>query len=300
MIRSMTGFGAAEGVVGTLRVAVEMRSVNHRFLSPSMRLPHAFARWETDVRDALRTHVARGHVTVSVHAEREGAGPGRVRLDSARLADYAAAYRDVARSFGTEPIVSFTDVLRLPGVLLDEAEGATAVEVTDEAADRAALLAVVEAATVQLNAARSAEGERIAAVLRERLAVVEAAFARIAARAPARLVEQHARLRDAVRELTGGIALSEERTAQEIAVLADRIDVGEEIDRFGAHVAAFRAALDADEAEPVGKRLGFLLQEMLRETNTTGSKANDTEVLADVLLVKEELERLREQVENVE
>ena len=301
MIRSMTGYGAADGPVGALRVEVEARSVNHRFFSPSVRLPGAFSRFEADVRDALRAHVARGHVTLAVRVERDAAALGRMRLDAARLADYAEAYREVAASFGAAPAVSFTELLRLPGVVLaDDEEGAPSEVPTDDAADRAALLAVVDAAAARLTAARAAEGERIAAVLRERVAIVVGAFDRIAERAPERLVEQRDRLQQAVRELTGGTTLSEERVAQEIALLVDRVDVSEEVDRFRAHVAAFRGALDAAHAEPVGKRLGFLLQEMLRETNTTGSKANDSAVLRDVLLVKEELERIREQVENVE
>ncbi len=303
MIRSMTGFGAADGTVGTLRVEVEARSVNHRFFSPSIRLPGAFSRWETEVRDTLRAHTARGHVTLAVRTERDVTELGRVRLDGVRLADYAAAYREVATSFGTAVSVSFTDVLRLPGVIATE-DGPDAVPTTRpesaDAEDRAALLAIVDAAARQLVQARAAEGERIATVLRERVAIVAAAFDRVAARAPERLDEQRARLRDAVRELTAGSTLSDERIAQEIAILVDRVDVSEEIDRFRVHVDAFHAALDADDAEPVGKRLGFLLQEMLRETNTTGSKANDSTILREVLLVKEELERIREQVENVE
>ncbi len=302
MIRSMTGFGAADGTVGPLRVEVEARSVNHRFFSPSLRLPAAFARWEADVRDVLRARVARGHVTLSLRTERDPTAVAGPRLDVARLAEYAAAYRDVATAFAVAPTVSFTDVLRLPGVLVDDDADAapTPAPAADDAADRAALLAIVEAAAAQLTSVRAAEGERIATVLRERVAIVRDAFDRIAARAPERLTEQRARLHDSVRELTGGLLLSEERVAQEIAILVDRVDVSEEIDRFRAHVDAFHAALDAGDAEPVGKRLGFLLQEMLRETNTTGSKANDAAMLRDVLLVKEELERIREQVENVE
>lgn len=301
MIRSMTGFGAADGAVGALRVEVEVRSVNHRFFSPSVRLPGAFSRYEADVRDALRTHVARGHVALAARVERDAAAPGRVRLDAARLAGYADAYREVATTFGAAPSVSFTELLRLPGVVLaEDEEGAPAASADDDVTERAALLAVVDAAAARLTAARAAEGDRIAAVLRERVGVVAAAFDRIAERAPERLVEQRDRLRQAVRDLTGGTTLSEERVAQEIALLVDRVDVSEEIDRFRAHVAAFRQALEAPDAEPVGKRLGFLLQEMLRETNTTGSKANDSAVLREVLLVKEELERIREQVENVE
>jgi uncharacterized protein (TIGR00255 family) len=129
---------------------------------------------------------------------------------------------------------------------------------------------------------------------------MEAAMARISERAPSRLVEQRDRLRAAVRELSDVATVDEQRLAQEIAILADRLDVQEEIARFASHVVAFRAALDGQVAEPVGKRLGFLLQELLREANTTGSKANDATIVRDVLLIKEELERIREQVENVE
>ena len=121
-----------------------------------------------------------------------------------------------------------------------------------------------------------------------------------AVRAPARVIEQRDRLRSAVKELTGGLAVDETRLAQEIAFLADRLDVQEELSRFHAHIDAFRAALGSAQPDGVGKRLGFLLQEMLREANTTGSKGNDAAVVADVLLVKEELERIREQVENLE
>lgn len=301
MIRSMTGFGAADGAVGTLRVEAEARSVNHRFFTPSLRLPAAFARWEPDVRETLRSHVARGHVTLAVRVAREGAAAGRVRLDSARLADYAAALREVTASLGVTPAVSFTDLLRLPGVVLDEqADAEPTATGVDEVAERAGLLAVVNAAAAQLTAVRATEGERIASILRERLTVVADAYDRVAARAPERLVEHRARLAASVRELTAGVAVSEDRLAQEIAILADRLDVSEEVDRFRVHVGAFRAALDAPDPEPVGKRLGFLLQEMLREANTTGSKGNDSAVLREVLVVKEELERMREQVENVE
>ncbi len=130
--------------------------------------------------------------------------------------------------------------------------------------------------------------------------MIEGALDRIAVRAPARVSEQRDRLRTAVRELTEGLAVDEHRLAQEIALLADRLDVQEELSRFRAHIAAFRAALQAPQPDGVGKRLGFLLQEMVREANTTGSKGNDAAIVSDVLQIKEELERIREQVENLE
>jgi uncharacterized protein (TIGR00255 family) len=162
------------------------------------------------------------------------------------------------------------------------------------------LVAIVERAVQALLVMRAAEGERLVAYLDERLALIERALDRIAERAPERVVEQRDRLRTAVRELTEGLSVDENRLAQEIAHLADRLDVQEELSRFRAHIAAFRAALASPQPDGVGKRLGFLLQEMLREANTTGSKGNDAAIVADVLLVKEELERIREQVENLE
>jgi uncharacterized protein (TIGR00255 family) len=295
MIRSMTGFGAADGQVGALRVSVEVRTVNHRFFSPSIKLPGALSRWETDVRDALRARVARGHVTLTVRADREAAGDGNAALavDEARFADYVAQLRGLAARHGLADTLDVATVLRLPDVLAPRAQPEAEGSVEE-------LVAIVERAGVALAHMRDDEGRRTAAVLLERLAVIEAALERIAARAPQRLAEQRDRLREAVRELAGGVEVDAQRLAQEIALLADRLDVSEEIDRFRGHVAAFRDAVTDPSPEPVGKRLGFLLQEMLRETNTTGSKANDTAILHEVIAVKEELERVREQVENVE
>jgi uncharacterized protein (TIGR00255 family) len=147
---------------------------------------------------------------------------------------------------------------------------------------------------------RAAEGTRLATYVEARLGNVARAVDRIAGRAPDRLIEQRDRLRSAVRELTEGIAVDEQRLAQEIALLADRLDVSEEVSRFHSHLDAFRATLTSAPSDGVGKRLGFLLQEMLREANTTGSKANDAAMLQDVISIKEELERIREQVENLE
>jgi len=123
---------------------------------------------------------------------------------------------------------------------------------------------------------------------------------RIGERAPTRLVEQRDRLRAAITELANGVALDDQRLAQEVAILADKLDVAEEISRFHSHFVAFRATIASPSPEGVGKRLGFLLQELLREANTTGSKANDASMLQNVILIKEELERIREQVENLE
>lgn len=291
VIRSMTGFGQAEGRVGTSRVVVDVRTVNHRFFSPSIKLPGAFSRWETEVREAMRLRVSRGHVTLSARAEREL--DTTVAIDEARFAAVVAELRELHDRHGLTGGVDLATVLRMPDVMgapRDDDASATSVE----------LVAIVDLALEALSRAREEEGARLVSVLRHRLELLGGALGRIAGRAPARLVAQRDRLRVAVRELTEGLAVDEIRLAQEIAILADRMDVSEELDRFESHITAFRALLDESSREPVGKRLGFLLQEMLREANTTGSKGADAAILHEVVGVKEELERLREQVENLE
>ncbi|HEY2376287.1 MAG TPA: YicC/YloC family endoribonuclease [Gemmatimonadaceae bacterium] len=287
----MTGFGSAEGEVGGALVAVEVRSVNHRFFNPSIKLPSEFGKWEGDVRDALRRGVSRGHVTLIARIAREQA---EGRIDEARFAAYVEQLRGLQQRYALEPTLDVGTILRLPDVLGSHENGAEAAGSAQELVD------IVSRAVSALDAMRVAEGERLAAYVLERLRLIEEAVDRIAARAPTRLVEQRDRLRQAVQELAGGVTLDDQRLAQEIAILADRLDVSEEVSRFRSHSDAFRVALKSAPSDGVGKRLGFLLQELLREANTTGSKANDAAMLQDVLLIKEELERIREQVENLE
>ncbi|HSJ63807.1 MAG TPA: YicC/YloC family endoribonuclease [Gemmatimonadaceae bacterium] len=287
----MTGFGAAAGDVGGLRVTVEIRTVNHRFHSPNLKLPSALARFEPEVREHLRNRIARGHVTVVARLERSSMDEAVV--DEVRFAAYADRLRDLQRRYDLDDDLDVGTVVRMPGVLSTDA-----LEEVGESP--APFLAIVERAADALVQMRQREGERMVAILRERLGEVSGRIDRIAARAPARLVEERERLRRAVRELADGIDVEEPRLAQEIAILADKMDVAEELDRFRAHVEAFAETLEQEGGEPVGRRLAFLTQEMLRETNTTGSKARDTVMLHEVVAVKEELERIAEQIENLE
>jgi uncharacterized protein (TIGR00255 family) len=291
MIRSMTGFGAAAGSVGTARVSVELRTVNHRFFNPSLKLPSELSRWEGEVREALRRAIARGHVTLVARMEREAAGDAVV--DERRFAEALETLRRLQRVHGLDEVVSLATVLRMPEVVRSERAG----EMGGTAEE---LVGVVRQAIAMLTSMRESEGARLGTVLAERIAVVEQALERIAARAPERIVAERERLRAAVSELVGSATIDDQRVAQEVAMLADRLDVAEEIDRFRAHISAFRDTLQRGDTEPVGKRLAFLLQEMVREANTTGSKARDAVMTHDVVAVKEELERIAEQVENLE
>ena len=294
MIRSMTGFGTAEGPVGGSRVSVELRSVNHRFFNPSIKLPTPFLAWEGEVRELLRQRVARGHVTAFVRIEQTSV-TGGATIDEVRFASYAAELRRLQLAHHLDGGVDVGTILRLPEVVRVARDEELVGEGTS-----AELLAIVEGAATALQRMRANEGARLAAVVSERLALIEASVARIGARAPERLAAQRQRLQERVAELAGGVAIDPQRLAHEVVLLADKLDVGEELDRFAAHIAAFRETLQGGGAEPVGKRLGFLLQELLREANTTGSKANDAVMLGEVVGIKEELERIREQVENLE
>ncbi len=290
MIRSMTGYGAAEGTVGRSRVSIDVRSVNHRFFNVTIKLPPELNRWEGEVREALRQLVTRGHVTLSARYER--LADSAANIDEARFAASAAMLRQLRDKYGLGGDVDVATVLRLPDVIAPLGEPTTE--------DGSELARLVATAAAKLRDSREREGTKLHDEIVQRLSVIDGALARIGERAPQRVLEHRDRLRESVRQLAAGIAVDEQRLAQEVAVLADRHDVQEELARFTVHLGAFRQALHADGADSVGKRLGFLLQEMLREANTTASKANDAGMQGDVVTIKEELERIREQVENLE
>jgi uncharacterized protein (TIGR00255 family) len=239
----------------------------------------------------MRLKVARGHVTLTARSER--LTETALAIDEARFGAVTAQLQALVAQFGLSGGVDLASVLRMPDVM-------SAPREDDATGTVAELVGIVETALDALQRARADEGDRLVTVLRQRLEVVEGALERIAVRAPERVVAYRDKLRENVQELAAGVVVDEARLSMEIAILADRMDVAEELDRFRSHIVAFRATLDDAGGEPVGKRLGFLLQEMLREANTTGSKASDAPILHEVVGLKEELERIREQVENLE
>jgi uncharacterized protein (TIGR00255 family) len=290
MISSMTGFGAADGLVGDARATVEIRTVNHRFFSPNLKLPAAFGRWEGEIRELLRQKIARGHVSLTARIDRDSTAPV---IDETRLAHYLTALKALQKKHKLAGELDLSTLLRLPDVI-----AAPSDEIEPQDGD--ALVRLVAKAVDNLTAMRKAEGAQLSAFLLERVTVIESRLAKTEKRAPVRLKEQHDRIKRTVGELLGGAGGDPQRIAQEIAILADKLDIAEELDRFRSHLSAFRDTTRAKTSDPVGKRLGFILQEMVREANTIGSKANDAPILDDVIAIKEELERIREQVENLE
>ena len=295
MIRSMTGFGEAERDSPAGRLRIEVKTVNHRYFNASVKTPFGFDRYEPVISEVLKRHIARGHVTAYLSRNRDGAEPeAAVQIDLERAKAYLAALDRLRSELNVSGVVDLAMLARF-GDLFRAPEPERTVDVDPEL-----VAELTDAAAIAVRSLREAEGGRLAADLRARLDAIEKELAAVEARAPVRVVEQRDRLRAAVQELTDQIDVDEDRLAREIAYLAERWDLNEEVVRFRSHVELFREALAADGSEPVGKRLGFLAQEMHREANTIGSKANDADLARASVALKEEIERIREQVENVE
>lgn len=293
MIRSMTGYGDAEGDTPAGRLRLEVKTVNHRFFNTNIRMPSGFSRWEKTVSEALKEQIARGHVMASLSLDRSASDAGPA-IDLERARRYHSALEQLKDELviAGEPNLSmlsrFSDIFRTP-------EGDRTEGIEEEM-----LVEVARAAASRCREMREAEGKRLEADLQERIDAIVARLDEVEARAPERLVEHRDRLRASVRELTEQVDVDEDRLAREIAFLAERWDVNEEVVRFRSHIELFEDALSGDGSEPVGKRLGFLVQEMHREANTIASKANDADIAQAAVAIKEEIERLREQIENVE
>lgn len=297
MIRSMTGFGEAEIAIPAGRLRVELRTVNHRYLNVNARLPMALARWEPEIREWLRGHFVRGHVNCTVRLERENGASAAlgIRLDAERAAAYVELLKELRERFGLPGEPDLAMLARFGDVFVRDEPDPDQVEVAAEE-----LRSAIDRAAAATTVMRREEGRRLQADLDGRFAAIEESLDEIERIAPSRLEMERDRLRAAVEELAGGVGVDPARLAQEIAMLAERWDINEELVRFRSHISLARDLMDGDAGEGVGKRLSFLVQEMHREANTIGSKANNAGIAHRVVAIKEEVERLREQVENVE
>jgi uncharacterized protein (TIGR00255 family) len=265
--------------------------VNHRFFNLSARMPPELGALEAPLRDLLRQDFDRGHVSVALRWTEAPAAPVGVSLNLDRARAVVATFRELQATLGLSGEIDLALVARQPDVLALPPGAVPQVAWAD-------VEPVVVAAVTECRAARRREGDALVAELRHRLDLMERAAETIAAQAPRRLARERDRLRAAVRDLLDGREVNEERLELELALLADRLDITEELVRFGTHVRACREALAADR--PVGKQLGFLAQELGREVNTIGSKANDAVITQEVIALKGELEKFREQLENLE
>ena len=294
MIRSMTGFGRGEASGQTFAITVEIRSVNHRHLDVALRAPRALASFETEARKMIASRIDRGRLDVAVQlAPTPGRATQQIVTDPVLAAEYVAQARAVARQVGVAGDVTLEWVLGRPGVVrLEELEPTDPASLWPTLAD--ALARALDALVVQ----RSTEGAAMATEIGTLAADLQREVEMIEARAPAAAARREQRLRDRLRVLVGEVVTDENRILVEAATWAEKTDVAEELARLHAHLDQCRVMLD--KGGPLGRSLDFLIQELHREVNTVGSKADDLEVSQAVLAAKSIIEKMREQTQNLE
>jgi len=298
MIRSMTGYSRVETEEGGFALSVGIRSTNHRFLDPQLRLPSSLEALEAVVRGLLKEHVARGHVEISVGLT--GSGTAELEIDRKLLSAYLKGYQTLKQEFGAGAEPDLMALLRVPGLVLSS-NGKMAPEEIERL--RRMLERAVTQALEQLNEMRAREGESLEKDLLSRMARLEAlraAVSNLAGKAPQYYKQ---RLENRIRDLAGSGEMDSGRLAQEVAYLASRSDITEELTRFQSHLDQVRQLMA--ESSEVGKKLDFLLQEMNREANTLLSKTTDVpevglEITRQAIEMKTEIEKLREQAQNIE
>jgi uncharacterized protein (TIGR00255 family) len=294
MIRSMTGFGRAERAADDYTLAVEARSVNSRHLDIALRLPASLGAFEMDVRRLIQSRLERGRADVIVQlAPRAGRSSHHVRLSVELARTYLDQARALAAGLGVEAGALLTWVLERPGVIQLEELAPPAPEDV-----RPVLESVLGQALDELVARRTTEGAALAAELRARHADLGREVALITARAPLAASRRALRLRERMRALLGEAAIDEARILAEAAVWASKTDIAEELARLAAHLAEFTLMLD--KGGPVGRPFDFLIQELNREVNTIASKSDDLEISQATLAAKGIVEKMREQVQNIE
>lgn len=292
-MRSMTGFGRADVEYNGDTISVELSSVNHRFLDCSVRMPSAWSAMDSIVKETVREYLSRGKVNVTINRRRGvGAQQQTILFDANTARQYMVASKQLAEMLGSMESLSLNVLAQLDGVFRQEEPEEDLEKV------RELLGKILAEAIAGLNAMRTTEGAALTQELTYRVSLMRDALATIERRLPELNDVYEQRLRTRINELKGDTALTEERIAMEIAFMADKGDVTEEVVRLKTHFDHATELFARDDS--VGRELTFLAQELQREVNTLGSKIRDSEVTKEVLRMKSELERLREQVQNIE
>ena len=292
MIRSMTGYGRDQQLLHGRSITVEIRSVNHRYFEFSCRAPRGCAFLEDRLKRALQSAISRGKVEVSLTLQTIENRHTSVAVDHALAGQYLTALRALGEEYSLPDDLTLSVVARLPDVFTlcrDE---------EDEEELAADVLSVLQNALARFVAMREAEGERLRDDVLARLSVMEEHLSFVEERSPQTLAEYRARLTARLTELLNGAVPDENRILTEAGIVADRLAVDEETVRLRSHFAQLRKIMES--TEPVGRKLDFLVQEMNRETNTIGSKCSDTAIAGHVVEMKSEIEKIREQIQNIE
>lgn len=291
-MKSMTGFGRGEARQGGTTWVVECSSVNRKQLEVAVSLPRDLSDLEIQVRNQVSALCSRGRVNVQVRSDQAMVEDTMPQLDEAVAAKYVQQLRELAGRLGISPELSLSEVVRLPGVLVSKTAETVAEDIWP------VLQTALAAALQQFVAMRSTEGSHLREEMEARLNTIESLATQIAEKAPAVPEHQRTVLRQRLEQAGLPLPLDDERLLKEIALFADRTDISEELSRAASHLKQFRTYLASDE--PVGRSLDFLVQEFFREFNTMGSKCNNAEIAHHVVSAKTELEKIREQIQNVE
>jgi uncharacterized protein (TIGR00255 family) len=294
MIKSMTGYGRTESVVNMRKYIIEIKSLNHRYLEISLRLPASLSSLELDIKKKISGRFSRGRIEANIRMDSEygSVGEGRYELNLPLVRNYYDVLVQMRDEFNLKDEIALSMMAAFRDAYVLKESGPDVSVIWEE------LKEVVERAMDALMEMRKKEGENICHDLMLRMDLITKSLDSIALRAPQVVLDYQKRFAERVKELTGGVALDEMRLVQEIAIMADRCDIMEEIVRFKSHILQFQDLLEADDA--AGRNIDFLIQEMNREINTIGSKSADAEIARKVIEIKAELARIREQVQNIE
>lgn len=288
----MTGFGRAEHATNSTLARVEAASVNRKQSEVVIHLPRAYAELETSIRKTVLQHISRGRVNISIHLDKPNGANEAIRINTDRARALEAAFTELSDAIDRHIKPSSTDFLRTPEILQFDEQAIEA----DKALE--AINPALESALQQMIAMRAQEGKHLLDDIEARISILENITHQTTGHAPTVLTKQRDNLHRRLNESELEIDLDDERIIKEIAFFADRCDISEEITRLNSHFEKFREYLASDE--PVGRPLDFLCQELNREFNTIGSKANDATLAQLIVNAKTELEKIREQVQNVE
>jgi len=292
MVHSMTGFGRGERQDGEHRVTIEIRSVNHRFLEVSTRLPRRMATLENRVRERLQSRISRGKIHVTVALNGDSVRPVALQVNQELAERYLQLFQEVKARFALSGEVDLTSFMALPDILEREEEELS------EGSAWAMIEGPLELALKEFESNREREGEAMSRDLRQRLAAFRGAIDRIEVRQPDVVARVKEKLRERLGQISQEADYNRYRLEAELVLFAERSDITEECVRLRSHLDQFEAALSGPEA--AGRRLNFILQEMNREANTIGSKCQDLDLSREVIFLKEEIEKIRQQIQNIE
>lgn len=291
MLRSMTGFGHCEYTESDITFTVEIKTVNHRYTDTFLRMPKQISSFEDRVRSIILKRIQRGKVDIYITYENKSSNSQEVLLDDKLAKAYCDALKKIAESLGLRDDISVSSIARFPDILkVDKRDN-------DDAVGQILEKAVNQALDVLMDM-RTREGEKLKESLFDNLAAIEVFMEKVKLKAPTVVRDYKGKLEDRLSELIDVQRVDPARLAAEVAIFADKCSVDEELVRLKSHISQMREMLNG--GSPVGKKADFLIQEMNREVNTIGSKASDLDIIRNVVELKSEIEKLREQIQNIE